>query len=283
MEMHHSGMGSPMWIGWWDFLLKDLKESIPVQVTKYAIANKIAEELAYAWWVCDVLRSHDHIIGKVKSWYWKWTHKYGIKLLKMVKWAYEIDEEMGTTLCQDAIEKEMKNVMPTFEFSDTNETPKFHKLINCHMVFDIRLGNLARKAWYVAWGHQTDPPKDTTYLSVISRDSIRIAFLTAALNNLNILAADVQNAYLNAPTDEKVYTIAGLEFGASNVGRPIKIVWALYGLKSSGAHWRDHMAASLRDAGFASCKADPDIWMKAAVKPNGDKYWAYVLCMWMIY
>ena len=38
------------------------------------------------------------------------------------------------------------------------------------------------------------------------------------------------------------------------------------------------MASSLRDAGFAGCKVDPDIWMKAAVKPNGDKYWAYVLC-----
>ena len=55
-------------------------------------------------------------------------------------------------------------------------------------------------------------------------NSIRIAFLAAALNDLNILAADVQNAYLNMPTGEKVYTIAGLEFGASNVGRPIKIV-----------------------------------------------------------
>ena len=38
------------------------------------------------------------------------------------------------------------------------------------------------------------------------------------------------------------------------------------------------MVASLRDAGFASCKADPGVWMKSAIKPNGDKYWAYVLC-----
>ena len=36
--------------------------------------------------------------------------------------------------------------------------------------------------------------------------------------------------------------------------------------------------ASLRDAGFASCKAYPDVWMKAAIKPNRDKYWVYVLC-----
>jgi hypothetical protein len=117
-----------------------------------------------------------------------------------------------------------------------------------------------------------------TYSSVVSRDSIRIAFLATALNDLDILVADVQNAYLNAPTSEKVYTIAGLEFGASNVGRPVKIVRALYGLKSSGARWWDHMASSLRDAGFVSCKVDPDVWMKAVVKLNGDKYWAYVLC-----
>ena len=109
-------------------------------------------------------------------------------------------------------------MMPVFEFSDTDEIPKFHKFINCHMVFDVKLGNLACKGWYVAGGHQPDPPNDTTYSSVISRDSIRIAFLAAALNDLDILAADV----LNAPTGKKVYTIAGLEFGASNVGSPLR-------------------------------------------------------------
>ena len=131
---------------------------------------------------------------------------------------------METTFWHDAIEKEMKNMMPIFEFSDTDEIPKFHKLINCHMFFDIKLGNLACKAWYVAGGHQMDPPKDTTYSSVISRDSIRITFLAAALNDLDILTADVENAYLNALSGKKVYTIAGLEFVPSNVGRPIRIV-----------------------------------------------------------
>ena len=107
--------------------------------------------------------------------------------------------------------------------------------------------DLTRKARFVAGGHQTDPPKESTYSSVVSRDSVRIAFLIAALNNLDILSADVQNAYLNAPTKEKVYTTAGLEFGAVNKGRFVLIVRALYGLKSSGARWRDRMAATLRD------------------------------------
>ena len=38
------------------------------------------------------------------------------------------------------------------------------------------------------------------------------------------------------------------------------------------------MAQTLRDDGFKSCRADPDVWMKPRVKPNGDKYWEYVLC-----
>jgi hypothetical protein len=65
----------------------------------------------------------------------------------------------------------------------------------------------------------------------ISRDSIQLAFLLTTLNDLEVLAVDVQDAYLNAPTTEKVYTTAGEEFGADRKGWPISIVQALYGLK----------------------------------------------------
>jgi hypothetical protein len=59
---------------------------------------------------------------------------------------------------------------------------------------------------------------------------------------------------------------------------PVMIVRALYGLKSSGARWRDHMAATIREAGFFNCLADPDVWMRPAVKPTGDEYYEYILC-----
>jgi hypothetical protein len=76
------------------------------------------------------------------------------------------------------------------------------------MIFDVKM-DLTRKARLVAGGHQTDPPKESTYSSVVSRDRIKIAFTLAALNDLDVLSANVQGAYLNAPTKEKVYTIAG--------------------------------------------------------------------------
>ena len=48
-----------------------------------------------------------------------------------------------------------------------------------------------------------------TYASVVSRESVRISFLLAALNNLEILASDIGNVYLNAMTTEKIYYRAG--------------------------------------------------------------------------
>ena len=264
--------GSSTWVP-----LSELKESNPIQVAEYAVANKIAEEPAFAWWARNVLRKRDRIIKKVKARYWAKTHKFGIELPKSVEEALRIDDRTGTDFWRKAIELEMKNVQPAFEFIDGDVVPKFYKKIDCHMIFDVKM-DLTRKARLVAGGHQTDPPKESTYSSVVSRDSIRIAFTVAALNDLDVLSADVQGAYLNAPTKEKVYTTAGLEFGADKVGRPVLIVRALYGLKSSGARWRDHMAATLREGGFVSCRGDPDVWMRPKVKPNGDKYWEYVLC-----
>jgi hypothetical protein len=38
------------------------------------------------------------------------------------------------------------------------------------------------------------------------------------------------------------------------------------------------MANTLRLGGFQSSRADPDIWMRASVKPDGTKFYEYVLC-----
>jgi hypothetical protein len=82
---------------------------------------------------------------------------------------------------------------------------------------------------------------------VVSRDSIRIAFLVAVLNDLDILSADISGTYFNAKAAKKVYTLAGKEFGPVKEGCVVVIMHALYGLRSSGRAWRDHMVATLRD------------------------------------
>lgn len=109
-------------------------------------------------------------------------------------------------------------------------------------------------------GHKTETPTSITYSSVVTRDSVRICLLIAALNELEILAADIENAYLTAPCREKCWTWAGPEFG-SNEGKPLIVMKALYGLKSSGAAFRAYLAETLDDIGFKSTMADPDVWI----------------------
>ena len=60
---------------------------------------------------------------------------------------------------------------------------------------------------------------------------------------------DVGNAYLEAYTQEKVYIIAGPEFGEL-AGHTLIIVKALYGLRTSGARYHEKFAATLVDMGF---------------------------------
>jgi hypothetical protein len=66
--------------------------------------------------VLYVLRKRERIIQKVRTWYWKRTHKCGVEFPKSVKQALAIDRNMGTSFWKDDIEKEMKNVLPAFEF-----------------------------------------------------------------------------------------------------------------------------------------------------------------------
>ena len=37
------------------------------------------------------------------------------------------------------------------------------------------------------------------------------------------------------------------------------------------------MAETLRNLGFGSCKADADVWMRAARKPDGSEFYEYLL------
>ena len=146
------------------------------------------------------------------------------------------------------------------------------------MIFDVKLGeNFRRKARLVGGGHTKTATASITYSSVVSRDSVRIALTIAALNDLDILAFDIQNAYLTALCREKIWTRAGPEF-VSEEGTIMIVKMALYGLKSSGAVFRENLAIVLHDIGYTPSKLDPDVWLRQAVKPYGGEYYEMVLC-----
>ena len=62
-----------------------------------------------------------------------------------------------------------------------------HQEIGLHMIFDIKVGEKFRcKARMVAGGHTMKTPRSVTYSSMVSRYLVRIMFMIAALNNLDL-------------------------------------------------------------------------------------------------
>ena len=151
------------------------------------------------------------------------------------------------------------------------------KELGVHMVFDIKMdGKFTRKARLVANGNKTLPTKDMTYSSVVSQDSVCIAFLYAALNGLDMLGCNVLNAYLNAPCQERLWIEAGPEFGDEK-GNVFLIKRALYGLRLSGAAWRKMLMDVMLDLGYTNTFADQDVWRRKATTADGFEYYKLVL------
>ena len=96
--------------------LKVLKETNPIEVTEYEIANKLVHEPAFAWWVPKFIKQSDRNVFKLKTRRLiQRTHKFGIEVPRTIKRALEIDKETGTDFWYKAIGKEMTNNSLAFE------------------------------------------------------------------------------------------------------------------------------------------------------------------------
>ena len=152
------------------------------------------------------------------------------------------------------------------------EAPEGYSRIPYHIVYDVKWDG-RRKARLVANGNMVDQCDDDIYSSVVSIESSRTGFLISQLNDINICAGDISNTYLFAKAKEKVYFIAGKEFGKDMVGRVLIIDKALYGLSLSGFHFHQHLANNLKTIGFLPNKSDQGFWMR----DRGDHY-EYIAC-----
>src|SRR5574339_467149 len=100
----------------------------------------------------------------------------------------------------------------TFKVLDDNEkVPEGYKLIPYHCIYDVKFDG-RRKCRLVAGGHMTDPSSEEVFSGVVSMETVRTCFVIAKLNNLEVVAGDVGNAFLNGYTKEWVFFIAGPEF-----------------------------------------------------------------------
>ena len=133
-----------------------------------------------------------------------------------------------------------------------------YQYVPSHCVFDVKYDG-RRKARIVAGGNVTEVDPEETYSGVVSLEMVRLILLIADINNLQVVAADISNAYHNAKTREKVWS--RFEFGKL-ASKFLIIDMAQYGLKSSAARFHECCSSVLTKLGFTPSKADPDLWIK---------------------
>ena len=136
-------------------------------------------------------------------------YKFSIKIPQSYKEALIIDQEICNSLWKDVPALELKQLQEYDAFQDLGPDgvdPPGYTIISVWHIFD---------------------------LSFISE-----------LNNQHLMQGDIGNAYLESYTNEKVYFMAGPEFGSLQ-GQNLIIVKALYSLHSSGLHFHDKFADTL--------------------------------------
>ena len=195
--------------------MKELKECDPLTLAKYTHDKKIVTLPGWKW-AKRYKRNPKRFVQLAKI--FKATkkaarkkYKFGIEVPQDVEHTFCLDKQNGNNFWAEAISKEVGEVddLKTFIKHDSLETiPKDHMFIPVHYVFDVKYDG-RRKARLVAGGHLTSPDTSEIHSVVVSIEHVRLALLLADLNDMEVIAADVGNAFLNGKTREKLYTIGG--------------------------------------------------------------------------
>jgi hypothetical protein len=92
-------------------------------VDEYALANQIAHEPAFDWWVHDILCHKKRLIKLSQSRLFRPQFKYRICVPINVEEDLNFDLENGNKFWELAIVKEMKNVRVAFKILEPPEKP----------------------------------------------------------------------------------------------------------------------------------------------------------------
>ena len=96
----------------------------------------------------------------------------------------------------------MKNVGIAFTILDLGKRslPGWTKASG-HLVFYFKM-DFTRKSRWVKDGHRSPNPTTSAYAGVVSRKSVLVGLTYAELMDLEVMSADIQNSYLQAPSSE---------------------------------------------------------------------------------
>ena len=125
------------------------------------------------------------------------------------KWYDDTKAELDSIHSYQVFQKHEKKQYDKQE-KERNAPPGYHK-IRVHLIFAVKYDG-RHKARLVADGHLTPEHVESIYSGVVSLRNLKLVIFLGKLNNLELWGADIGNANLEAPTEEKLYIVAGPEF-----------------------------------------------------------------------
>jgi hypothetical protein len=173
----------------------------------------------------------------------------------------------------------MKEVKIAFKILKPGEhEPVGYQFMKCHIIFDVKDGGLMTQSPAGSWrAHDGSPSHCNIRQCRIPR--IRPYHTNrCSIKQSGLTRSQYSECLLERPRiTKKIWTILGPKFGAELQGRKAIIIRALYGLKSAGAAFSNHLATCMARLGYKSCLAGPDVWMLARTRADGTTFWEYVL------
>ena len=203
--MKWQGYDQPTWEP-----LKIIWEDDPKSVREYAKNRNLLDHPKWRYYSQDATRKVCQVTRCCASKRKKSAPKYkfGQKVPKSIHECYKVDKENGNHDWAQAIQKEVKLLRDDFNcfkiLEKSQTPPENYQYIKLLWTFDVKFDG-RKRARCVAGGHMIDPlPQEETYSSVVALDAVRLAFLAIELMDMEIVAADIGSAYIQAMTKEAV-------------------------------------------------------------------------------
>ena len=170
-----------------------MRKQNPFIFLPYVLAKKLQNHKHFAW-TKDIIKDPDKIMTALKTSVKKKKEikfKFGVQVPNNMGQARELDEINNDKQWDGAVQSELRSINghSTFIVLEEHEPlPDGYTQIPYHFVFDVKFDG-RRKARLVAGGHRApEVDKEESYSGVVGIETIRVAFLLAALNNLDVCA-----------------------------------------------------------------------------------------------
>lgn len=145
--------------------------------------------------------------------------------------------------------------------------PPGKKAIGSGWVFKVKRnsdGTIERyKGRVVAKGYSQRSGFDYTeiFAPTFRTSALRLIFVLAAVEDLEMRSVDISSAFLNGDLDEEIYMRQPEGFHEGGPNMVCRLLKSLYGLKQSPRQWHKKLRSVLESMGFKRLKSDHSIYL----------------------